>query len=130
MPAKKDEFKLTRCVAHRMFNQEMVAFIQFHPRPPRQVIDMMRKHGHYRKEPWAGAGPGWYVSKCNLGSLHEDSEKLCPALAKQLVSVAEKIVNDPASIACPSREAQVSQSSGRSASKKRGNYIVNKVGHS
>ena len=126
----KDKCQVTRCVAHRMFNKELVAFIQFAKRPPRDIIDMMRLFGNYRKEPWEGAGAGWYVSRCNLGQLHDASKELCPDLAKKLVTVAETIVHDPQTIACPSRDVPVSQTGSSSRKKKRRYASVNKVGHS
>ena len=111
-----------------MFNQDIVAFVQFSPKPSPAFLDIMRKHGNYRKEPFPNAGPGWYVSRDNIKPLHADSKDICPALSRRLAEVYNKIAKNPGAISCPSREKDVPQKG--KASRKKAPMTVTKVGSS
>ena len=95
------------CEPRRTFKQELVAFIVFARRPPRDLLAILRRCGSYRRG--AGGGvPGWYIPYQNIPVMHAMCLQRYPTLASFVFETVKELAHRPAdTIPCPSKEGGI-----------------------
>ena len=107
MPPSKlivaNDVSIVRCIAHQMFNQQLVCFVQFDTKPPDIIMNVMRKFAHFRKKPFEGAKSGWYIPQEQIVAISNELRPIWVELSQQIAAIGLILMNAPDSVKCPSR---------------------------